>query len=345
MVLDWCQAQQMLATSTRLLGLLTLMQARTTWSGAELADRLQVTERTVRRDVERLRALSYPVEASPGVGGGYRLGPGKALPPLILDDEEAVAVAISLHTAASGTVAGVADTALSALAKLEQVLPTRLRSQVAAMHSATRSVAAGPPSVEPSVLLELSQACRDSKGVRFGYVSHDGTSSDRHVEPHRLVCTGRRWYLVARDVDREAWRSFRIDRLHSLKTTDCQFVPANPPDAVEFVTRGVSTGAYRYRARVRLAMSASSAAEWITPTTGIVESVDEDSCDLTAGANSLEAIAFHLAMFGCEFEVLEPPALADAMRVMAGRLLSGAGNDPSRMGHDPGPSSQVGAAE
>lgn len=189
-----------------------------------------------------LRSLSYPVEASPGVGGGYRLGPGKALPPLILDDEEAVAVAISLHTAASGTVAGVADSALSVLAKLEEVLPTRLRSQVAAMHSATRSVAAGRPSVEPSVLLELSQACRDR--MCFGYVSHDGTSSDRHVEPHRLVCTGRRWHLVARDVDREAWRTFRVDRIRFLKATGGRFVPASPPDAVEFITRGVSTGAY-----------------------------------------------------------------------------------------------------
>ncbi len=251
----------MLATSTRLLRLLTLMQGRTTWSGADLADRLQVTERTVRRDVERLRELGYPVEASPGVGGGYRLGRGKALPPLILDDEEAVAVAVSLRTAAGGTVAGVEDSAMRALVKLEQVLPTRLRSQVTAVQAATESMAAGTPPVDATTLLALARACRDQERIGFGYTSHDGERTDRRVEPHRLVSTGRRWYLVARDVDRDDWRSFRVDRLHSVTASGPRFTPVDPPDAVEFVSRGASTEVYPYQARVRLAMSAAMAAD------------------------------------------------------------------------------------
>ena len=279
----------------------------------------------MRRDVERLRELGYPVEASPGVGGGYRLGRGTALPPLILDDEEAVAVAVSLRTAAGGTVAGVEDSAMRALAKLEQVLPTRLRSQVSAVQAATESMAAGTPPIDATTLLALAKACRDQERIGFGYTSHDGTRTDRRVEPHRLVSTGRRWYLVARDVDRDDWRSFRVDRLHSVTATGRRFTPMDPPDAVEFVTRGASTNVYPYRARVRLAMSAASAAERVAPATGIVVPIDELSCELTAGAASLEAIALNLALLGCDFEVLDPPALRDAVRALANRLLRGVG--------------------
>lgn len=246
----------MLATSARLLQLLTLFQARAWWSGADISERLEVTERTVRRDVERLRELGYPVEASPGVGGGYRLGRGKALPPLLLDDEEAVAVAVSLSTAAGGTVTGIGDSAMRALAKLEQVLPSRLRSQVTALQAATESMSAGTPTVDPAALLQLARASRDRVRVSFGYLSHEGTPTERRVEPHRLVCTGRRWYLVARDVDRDDWRCFRVDRLHAVAASTTRFVPRDAPDAVQFVVRGVSSVVYRYPARVRLAMSA-----------------------------------------------------------------------------------------
>jgi len=315
----------MLATSARLLQLLTLFQARAWWSGADISERLEVTERTVRRDVERLRELGYPVEASPGVGGGYRLGRGKALPPLLLDDEEAVAVAVSLSTAAGGTVTGIGDSAMRALAKLEQVLPSRLRSQVTALQAATESMSAGTPTVDPAALLQLARASRDRVRVSFGYLSHEGTPTERRVEPHRLVCTGRRWYLVARDVDRDDWRCFRVDRLHAVAVSTTRFLPRDAPDAVQFVMRGVSSAVYRYQARVRLAMSAERIADRVPPATAVVVPIDEQSCELTTGADSLEAMALHLAMLGCDFEVLEPPALAQQVRVLADRLLRGAG--------------------
>lgn len=311
----------MLASSARLLKLLTLLPARTSWSGRDLADRLAITERTVRRDVERLRELGYTVEASSGVGGGYRLGRGRALPPLVLDDEEAVAVAVSLRTAAGGTVDGIGDAAMHALAKLEQLLPSRLRSQVAAVQVATDSISAGTPTVDPSSLLQLALACRDEVLVSFGYVSHDGEATQRRVEPHRLVCTGRRWYLVARDVDRGGWRSFRVDRLHDVTSSTIPFVARDAPDAVEFVARGVSSAVYRYQASVRLAMPAERAAEQVSPATGVVVPVDEQSCELTTGADSLETIALHLALLECDFEVLAPPALGDAVQALAHRLL------------------------
>lgn len=314
----------MLATSARLLKLLTLLQARSSWSGDLLAERLGVTGRTVRRDVQRLRSLGYPVEAFPGVGGGYRLGSGGSLPPLLLDDEEAVAVAVCLRTAAGGTVAGIGDAAMHALAKLEQLLPSRLRTQVAAVQGATDSLPAGTPTVDPSSLLQLARACRDQVRVSFGYVSHDGTPTERRVEPHRLVCTGRRWYLVARDTERGDWRSFRVDRLHALTSSTIPFVVVDAPDAVEFVARGVSTAVYRYQARIRLAMPAAQAVERVPPATGVVVPRDEGSCELTTGADSVEAIAVHLAMLGCDFAVLAPPELGEAVQTLADRLLRAA---------------------
>jgi predicted DNA-binding transcriptional regulator YafY len=325
---DW-QDDRMRDTANRLLRLLTLLQSRSQWTSAQVAERLEVTERTVRRDVDRLRELGYPIDATSGVGGGYRLGRGKALPPLVLDDEEAVAVAVSLRIAAGGTVAGIDDSAMRALAKLEQLLPNRLRVRISALHSATESMAAGTPTVDPSVLLELAQACRDRMRVGFGYESHQGKRSLRRVEPHRLVSTGRRWYLVARDLDRDAWRSFRVDRLDSVTSSGPRFVLTDPPDAVEFVTRGVATAPYRFQARVRLHMTPERAAEWVAPSTGIVTPLDDGSCELTTGADSLSAIALSLAVFGCDFEVLEPTELMGAVRALAERLLRAASDRPS----------------
>src|SRR3954463_8814386 len=198
----------MLETSSRLLELLSLLQARREWSGPELADRLDVGVRTVRRDMERLRRLGYPVSATPGVAGGYRLGPGASLPPLLLDEEEAVAVAVGLRTAASVGVAGIEETAVRALGKLEQVLPKRLRRRVNALGAATVPYPGTGPAVDPEALATIATACRDSERLRFAYKRHDGTSSRRLVEPHRLVHTGRRWYLVAYDTDRADWRTF-----------------------------------------------------------------------------------------------------------------------------------------
>src|SRR6266511_595833 len=217
----------MLETSARLLRLLSLLQARRDWTGADLADRLGVSARTVRRDVERLRDLGYPVHATRGTDGGYRLGAGAAMPPLLLDDEEAVAVAVGLRTATGGAIAGIEETSVRALAKLEQVLPSRLRRRVNALQTYTVRIPPDSPvpTVEPAVLTVLAACCRDHERLRFDYRDHDGSASVRTVEPHRLVNWGRRWYLVAWDVDRRDWRTFRVDRIAPRE-------PTGPPHGI-----------------------------------------------------------------------------------------------------------------
>ncbi len=317
-------------TSARLLRLLSLLQARRDWSGAELADRLEVTPRTVRRDVERLRGLGYPVHATSGVAGGYRLGAGAALPPLLLDDEEAVAVAIGLRTAAGGTVAGIEETSVRALAKLEQVLPARLRHRVAALQSVTVPLAAGTPTVDPAALTAVATACRDHQRLRFDYRSGDGTSSVRTAEPHRLVHTGRRWYLLAWDVDRQDWRTFRMDRLAPRIPTGPRFTPRELPDsdAAAYTSWSVSTAVYRYHGRFTIHAPAGTVAERVSPSSGVVEAIDEHTCTLHAGANSLDSMVIHVALIGFDFEVHEPPELVARVREIAHRLARAAGPDP-----------------
>src|SRR5689334_1892821 len=214
-------------TSARLLKLLSLLQARRDWSGADLATRLEVSERTVRRDVDRLRDLGYPVHATRGTDGGYRLGAGAAMPPLLLDDDEAVAVAVGLRTAARSPVTGIEETSLRALAKLEQVLPPRVQHRVGAVADFTVPIPpdAPAPAIDPAELTTLATACRDNMRLRFEYRSHDGTTTDRSVEPHRLVSWGRKWYLVAWDTSREDWRTFRVDRIMTRTPTGPRFTP------------------------------------------------------------------------------------------------------------------------
>ena len=209
----------MLQTSARLLRLLSLFQAQRYWAGAGLAERLEVTARTLRRDVDRLRSLGYPVNSTSGAAGGYQLGPGATLPPLLLDDDEAVAVAVGLRTAAGGTVAGIEEASLRALSKLEQVLPSRLSRRVAALYSFIVPLANAGPTVDAGTLSAIAAACRDHEELRFRYHSRDGSPSVRAVEPHRLVHTGRRWYLAAWDTDRNNWRTFRVDRIQGGQTT------------------------------------------------------------------------------------------------------------------------------
>src|SRR5262245_2199983 len=199
----------MLETSARLLRLLSLLQTRRDWTSAELAARLDVTTRTVRNDVDRLRRLGYPVDARLGVAGGYRLGTGGALPPLLLDDDEAVAVAIGLRTAASGSIAGIEETSVRALAKLQPVLPSRFRHRVSAFQRYTLPMPSSEPRVDPDVLTVIAGACRDHERLRFDYRTHSGATGPRSVEPYRLVNDRRRWYLVAWDMDRDDWRTFR----------------------------------------------------------------------------------------------------------------------------------------
>ena len=220
-------------TTSRVLQLLGLLQSRRVWGGEELAERLGVTGRSVRRDVERLRDLGYPVHASKGHGGGYQLGAGAALPPLLLDPEEAVAMAVCLRVAAGGSVAGVGESALRALTKLDQVMPSRLRSQVAAIHDATTTLTPGQTDelVAPDVLMTLARACRDHEHVAAEYVDRGGTTTDRRLEPYQLVTTGRRWYLLCFDRDRDDWRSLRLDRMSDVTARGTTFRPREAPDA------------------------------------------------------------------------------------------------------------------
>ncbi|MFK0258839.1 helix-turn-helix transcriptional regulator [Streptomyces sp. NPDC090445] len=321
----------MLETSARLLRLLSLLQAHREWTGAGLAERLGVTPRTVRRDVERLRELGYPVNATPGTGGGYQLGAGAELPPLLLDDDEAVAVAVGLRTAAGNGVEGIGEASVRALAKLEQVLPGRLRRRVSAIDEFTVPMLRAPErsAVDPSVLAELAAACRDGERLRFAYRDHEGSASRRVVEPHRLVCTERRWYLVAWDVERDGWRTFRADRIEPRPPHGPRFTPRPAPaeDLAAYVSRGVAQAAYAARAVLRLGMPAEDAARLIGPGAGALEPVDDKSCLLRTGAAGLDALVVHVMLLGCEFEVVEPPELTD--RIRAARDLLGRAVDRS----------------
>lgn len=310
----------MLDTSARLLRLLGLLQVRPEWSGTELADRLDVTVRTLRRDVQRLRDLGYPVHSVPGVAGGYRLGSGKALPPLLLDDDEAIAVVLSLRSAASHTVAGLSEASVSALAKLDQVLPARLRERTAALQHATVALTGPGPVVDPSQLTTLAAACRRHQRLRLRYRDRSGSESTRIVEPYRLISTGYRWYLMAFDVDRADWRTFRVDRIGETADAGGRFVARDSPDPAAFVASAVTSGPYRYQARVLVQAPAQVVAERFSRTSGVVSDAGDGRCLLTTGADSLDALTFHLAALGADFTVLAPPDLIEYVRDVADRL-------------------------
>jgi predicted DNA-binding transcriptional regulator YafY len=310
----------MLPTSARLLRLLSLLQARAHWSGQELAERLGVTARTVHNDVQRLRSLGYPVNASRGVGGGYRLGAGAAMPPLLLDDEEAVAVAVGLRTAANGSVTGIQETSIRALAKLEQVLPSRLRHRVRAVQAATVEVPAPGPTVDLEVLAAVAGACRDHQQLRFDYRDHDGSASVRTVEPHRLVHDRGRWYLVAWDADRRDWRTFRADRIQPRTPTGPRFAPRDPPDGdvATYLLRGVGAATWRYRARVRVRAPAALIAGRLPPAVA-VEAVDDHTCIVHVGSDTPQMLAAYLGMLDADFDVDGPAELVDQLRTLADR--------------------------
>jgi predicted DNA-binding transcriptional regulator YafY len=328
-VLIVCESPDVIETSARLLKLLSLLQSRRSWTGPELAERLEVGARTVRRDVYRLRSLGYPVRAAPGVAGGYRLGAGAELPPLLLDDEEAVAVAVGLRTAAGGTVAGIEETSLRALAKVEQLLPSRLRRRVNALQTYTVSLPGSPPAADANLLATIAAACRDCERLRFPYVRHDGTRSTRNVEPYRLVLLGRRWYLVAWDVDREDWRTFRVDRIEPRLSTYRRFSPRKLParDIGAYVSAAVSKARDRYQARVLLHAPLAQVAERVPPSYGALEPVNENTCLLRTGAHWLGGLAVYVAMIGVDFEVLEPPELVEQVRVLADRFQRATSSD------------------
>jgi predicted DNA-binding transcriptional regulator YafY len=312
----------MTETSSRLLELLSLLQARRDWPGRELAGRLEVSGRTVRRDVERLRRLGYPVESLTGPGGGYRLRAGSAMPPLLLDDDEAIAIAVGLRTAARASVTGIEETAVRALVKLEQVLPAHLRRRVGALGSATLTLPVSGPTVDPQALTVIAAACRDSERLRFRYRRRDGTESRRDVEPHSVVNHGRRWYLVAWDRGREDWRSFRIDRLEKPASTGTRFAPRTLPakDAAVYVERSISAAPSRYEARVTLRAPAEEARRTIPSHWGAIEPIDERTSEYRTGDDDVRWLALRIAMLGVDFEVHEPPELREEVRALAARL-------------------------
>jgi predicted DNA-binding transcriptional regulator YafY len=324
----------MFETSARLLRLLGLLQSRRDWTGAQLAERLGVTDRTVRTDVERLRALGYAVDAVPGVGGGYRLGVGAAVPPLLLDDEEAVAVAIGLRTAAVGPVEGIEETSLRALTKLEQLLPSRLRRRVATLSAAlvpltpdSPSGGPSPPRVDPEVLMAIAAACRDHERLRFDYETHRGTPSRRLVEPHRLVGSGRQYYLLAHDVDKDDWRTFRVDRMRLRLPAGPRFAPRELSDAEvdARVSAGIATAMWAYRASVVVQAPAGQLSHRL-PRSVPVQVVDQATCRVSVGSDTPGQLAMYLAMLDADFTVDadDSPELAEALRALSDRLARAA---------------------
>ncbi|MBY8874237.1 YafY family transcriptional regulator [Micromonospora sp. PLK6-60] len=313
------------ATTERVLRLLALLPRRPSWTAAELAAELRVTDRSVRRDVERLRALGYPVHATSGVGGGYRLGAGTRLPPLLLDDEEAIATAVSLRLAAGGTIAGAGEAALRAFSKLDQVLPARLRAEVRAVHDATDTLAGPAVEIDAELLVTLARACRDAVRVRFRYAGRDGEPGERTAEPVRMVTTGRRWYLMAWDVDRAGWRTFRLDRMREVVTTTWRFRAREHPDPVGYVQRSVAEAPYRYLARVRVHAPPERVREVVPPQVGRVEDDRDGWCVLVVGGDDLTWLAAQVARLGFEARVLEPAELRAAAARLARRLDTLAG--------------------
>ncbi|HEX3425975.1 MAG TPA: YafY family protein, partial [Acidimicrobiales bacterium] len=303
----------MQSTSARLLELLSLLQARPQWNGAELAERLGITERTVRRDVTRLRELGYPVVADAGRAGGYQLGRGGAMPPLLLTDDESVAVAIGLRVAASGGVAGYDEAAVAALAKLEQMLPATLRERVLALNAATVMTRSGTgPLVDPEALLAIAQACRRPERIRFAYQDGSGNLSERRVEPYGLVNAERRWYLVARDLDRLDWRTFRLDRMREPVLTGHRFVRTEEPDTAAMVAHGLAIAPYRWQAEAVVHATMEEAQAVVARTIGTVEEVAGEVI-LRVGANEVEWVARYLAGLPFDVEVRCPPEVRTAL--------------------------------
>jgi predicted DNA-binding transcriptional regulator YafY len=316
----------MVQTSARLLALLSLLQVRREWTGQELADRLEVGPRTIRRDVDKLRSLGYPVEAAPGVAGGYRLGAGGELPPLLLDDAEAVAVAVGLRTAAAGTIAGIEETSVRALAKLEQVLPHRLRRRVSALSDATSAFGVEGPQIDAELLANVAGACRDGQRLRFAYVTRDDRAAQRHTEPSAVVHSGFRWYLVAFDLDRDDWRTFRLDRIRGRvrpgERGRRRTVPGGDPAAyVQQQLRRAGSGEPEAApGRIRLGGPAEQLRRRIPSRYATVEADGEAACIVTTRGPWSRSFLVWMALLDEPMEILEPPELAEAARALVVRL-------------------------
>ena len=310
-------------TSGRLLRLLSLLQAHPLWSGPDLAERLEVTTRTVRRDVERLRLLGYPVDGAPGPDGGYRLGPGAKLPPLLLDDDEAIAVAIGLRMAADGTVNGLEDASLAAITKLDQVLPSPLAARVHAVQTSTVQLwGRDPDRVDGPTLVTLAQGCRQSERVRFSYLDRAGRRSERLVEPYRLVRFGARWYLVARDVRRRDWRTFRVDRAEHATLDGQRFTLDDPPDPAALVARAMAVAPYPVTARIRIPRPVATVADIVPRTVGVVVTTTTRTTTVDIGGTNAHGLARYIASLPVPCTVLDPPEVRVALRHHVTELLA-----------------------
>ncbi|MFC9999411.1 helix-turn-helix transcriptional regulator [Nocardia sp. NPDC127526] len=309
--------------SGRLLQLLSLLQSPREWTGIELAERLRVTPRTIRRDIERLRELGYPVHATQGNIGGYRLAAGTAMPPLVLDDEEAVAIAIGLRTATTATITGIEDAALRALAKLEQVLPSRLRHRLSDVSDADVLPVPGPP-IAPETLAALAAACRAREKVRFTYTKAGEDVSKRFVEPHRLIAAGARWYLIAFDSDRGDWRTFRLDRIDAVHRTGLRVPARELPDGMDaaaWLTRSLRrTGAIQ--ARILLHEPVETARHRLSARQGLLEPADEHTCTLTTYPDAPHYTAYNIALLPIPYTLLDPPELAPLIRAIGERAIA-----------------------
>ncbi|MGW4796752.1 helix-turn-helix transcriptional regulator [Nonomuraea sp. NPDC004297] len=310
-------------TSARTLRLLSLLQTHRHWPGAELAGRLEVSERTLRRDIDRLRELGYPVHSGRGTSGGYQLRSGTAMPPLLLDDDEAVAIAVGLRTGAGGTVEGIEESALRALAKVVQVMPSRLRRRVEALRTATISSPLDGPRVDATTLTVIAQACRDDERLAFTYTAPSGEPAARLVEPHRLVARRRRWYLVGWDLDRADWRVFRLDRLTDAAATGARFrrrsLPA--PDAAAFVEQRLGSRPARWDITVRVHAPIDAVRAITAVAGGRVAPEGDGSCLLQVRADDFDWPAFILIAAHAEFDVLQPPEFHQYVHDLGERLV------------------------
>jgi predicted DNA-binding transcriptional regulator YafY len=305
----------------RLLRLLGLLQRRATWSGTDLAERLEVDVRTLRRDVEKLRVLGYQIDGTPGATGGYRLGGGTEVPPLLFDDEEAMAVAVVLGASAVYAVPGIEHGVLAALAKLDRLLPTRLRDQLRALRAATVPLVSPTEMVSTECLVQLAQASEYHLRVAFSYTVPEGRKSERRVEPHRIVATERRWYLVAFDLDRDDWRTFRVDRITSVTVPGHTFVPRRLDDPAQMVAVGISTAPYRHRAVAVLDARFSDVAPLVDPYVAVLHG-EGSQTRVELGYDELAWVAGYLIGLGLDFEILEPPELRRHITLLGRRLSS-----------------------
>jgi predicted DNA-binding transcriptional regulator YafY len=313
--------------------LLGLLQRRPYWSGADLAERLGVAARTLRRDADRLRGLGYPVESAPGPGGGYRLGVGMDLPPLLLDDEEAMAVAVVLGVSAGAALPGIERAALATLDRIDRLLPPRLRTQLAALRATTVSLASPRDvAVPPERLLLLARACDGCERAVFRYRTRQGHEAERRVEPHRLVATERLWYLVAHDLDRDNWRTFRVDRMEGVRLTGHTFVPRPLADAAQLVAESIAVAPYLFQAKVRVGAPAAEVRRRVGANRGVVRPAGARAAQLELGADSLEWLAGSLVELGCDFEVEEPAELRDYLADLGRRLAGRHGGSGSASG-------------